>query len=181
MKSMIRILSCIVIFQLCWIIYICMNPRTEIIVQTKTETVEIEKIVEVEVPVEVEPTYIHNITSEEREMLARLVYLEARGESLDCQKAIISVVINRWQHGYWGDTLKEVVYAENQFTPAPVIKNTTPKEEQYEAVDYVLKYGCTLPKYVVYFRADYDHQWDDYIPYTVIDSTYFGYAEKYMD
>ena len=95
--------------------------------------------IEKEVFVEIEPTYVYSISSEEREMLARLVYLEANIESLECQKAVVSVVINRWQNGYWGDTLKDVVYAPNQFSPAYLIPNTTPTNTNYEAVDYVLK------------------------------------------
>lgn len=146
----------------------------------KEVIVEVEKevVVEKEVTVEIEPTYVYNVTSAEREMLARLVYLEGGVESLECQKAIASVVINRWQNGYWGDTIKKVIYAKAQFSPASKIKTTTPTEMQYEAVDYVLKNGCTLPEYVLYFRANYHHKWTGYQPYTVIGRTYFGYLEK---
>ena len=62
----------------------------------------VEKEKEVIVEVEKEPTYTHNITHAEREMLARLVYREANIESLECQMAVVSVVINRWQDGRWG-------------------------------------------------------------------------------
>lgn len=166
----------------------------------KTETVEVikEKIVEVEVEkevvveiekevivevekeivIEVEPTYAYNITSVEREMLARLVYLEANTESLECQIAIISVIINRWQSGIWGDSIEDVVYAEHQFSPAKNIKITTPTAQNYEAVDYVLRYGCTLPQYVMYFRANYHHGWGEYQPYKTIDRVCFGYFER---
>lgn len=151
----------------------------EVIVEVEKEViVEKEIVVEKEVTIEIEPTYVYNVTSAEREMLARLVYLEGGIESLECQKAIASVVINRWQNGYWGDTIKEVIYAKAQFSPASKIKTTTPTEKQYEAVDYVLKNGCTLPEYVLYFRANYDHKWIGYQPYTVIGRTYFGYLEK---
>ena len=134
--------------------------------------------VEKEVFVEIEPTYVYSISSEEREMLARLVYLEANIESLECQKAVVSVVINRWQNGYWGDTLEDVVYAPNQFSPAYLIPNTTPTNTNYEAVDYVLKNGCTIPEHVLYFRANYHFNWDGYIPYQKMDDTCFGYLQK---
>ena len=42
-------------------------------------------------------------------------------------------------------------------------------------VDLVLKNGCTLPPYCMYFRADYHFDWDGYKPYTQIDCTCFGY------
>jgi len=124
-------------------------------------------------------TYI--ISDEDRETLARLVFLEARGESIECQRAIVSVVINRWIDGTWGDTLEEVVFAPYQFTPAYLIPDTTPTETQYEVVDYVLQNGCTVPEYVMYFRADhhFENWYDDgYEPYEVYDHTYFGYFTK---
>lgn len=135
--------------------------------------VEVEK--EVIVEVVKEPTYAHNITSAEREMLARLVYREANIESLECQMAVVSVVINRWKDGRWGDTLEDVIYSPYQFTPANLIYKTTPTELNYTAVDLVLKNGCTLPPYCMYFRADYHFDWDGYKPYTQIDCTCFGY------
>lgn len=125
-----------------------------------------------------ESKYAYDITSVEREMLARLVYREANTESIECQEAIVSVVINRWQDGRWGNTLKEVVYAKNQFSPANLLYCTTPNETNYEAVDEVIQNGCTIPEYVLFFRADYHFKWKGYNAYQRIDSTYFGYMEK---
>lgn len=120
----------------------------------------------------------YNATLDDRETLARLVFLEANTESLECQKAIASVVINRVNSGYWGSTINSVVYAKNQFTPASQIPYTTPTATNYEAVDYVLENGTTLPSYVLYFRAGYHFNWSGYVPYTSIDNTYFGYMAK---
>lgn len=172
------VLCCVILFQL--ILIICMaNQEPKVIIEEVEiiKEVEVIKEVPVEVIVEVEPTYAYDVTSEEREMLARLVYLESNIESLECQKAVASVVINRWQDGYWGDTLKDVIYADSQFTPAPKIYKTTPNETNYAAVDAVLKNGTTLPPYVLYFRANFHFTWAGYKPYTVIDHTYFGYIE----
>ena len=118
------------------------------------------------------------ISLDDRETLARLVFLEANTESLECQKAIASVVINRVNSGYWGDTVDSVVYAPNQFTPAPRIPYTTPTAINYEAVDYVLENGVTLPTYCLYFRAGYHFNWTGYVPYTSMGNTYFGYMAK---
>lgn len=164
--------SIVVALIACIIIIVTIKPKTQII--EKYNPIYIEK----EVIIEKEPTYVYNITSEEREMLARIVYLESNIESLECQKAVASVIINRWQDGYWGDTLSDVIYAKNQFTPAQHIYKTTPTEMNYEAVDYVLKYGCTVPAYVKFFRANYHFNWDGYEPYQKIDHTCFGYLIK---
>ncbi len=128
-------------------------------------------------------TCTYNITPSEREMLARLVYPEGNTESIECQKAIVSVVINRWQDGAWGNTLEDVVYYPSQFTPAPLIAETIPTQTNYDAVDYIIKNGSILPKYCMYFRANYGFAstwWGDYgyHEYVQVDNTFFGYFEK---
>ena len=152
--------------------------QKEVVVEVEKEVeVIIEKEVEVEkeVIVEVEPSYQYNITSVERELLARLIYREANIESIECQMAVVSVVINRWQDGRWGDTLKDVIYSPTQFSPADLLYKTTPTETNYIAVDRVLKNGCTVPEYCMYFRSQYHFDWVGYEPYIQIDHTYFGY------
>ena len=137
--------------------------------------VEVEKIVEVEI--EKEPTYKYNISSVEREMLARLVYLEANTESLECQRAVASVVVNRWLDGRWGSTIASVIYSPYQFSPAGLIHKTTPTETNYVAVDHILKSGSILPKYCLYFRSEhcFSDVWEGYARYAQIDDMYFGY------
>lgn len=179
-----KIIASLVGIILLLIVFIIIKP-TEIITVTSPTEIEIIKEVEVEkeviievekeVIIEVEPTYQYNITSVERELLARLVYREANIESLECQMAVASVVINRWQDGRWGNTLEEVIYSPTQFSPADLLYKTTPTELNYTAVDLVLKNGCTLPTYCMYFRAKQHHQWQGYKPYTQIDTTCFGY------
>lgn len=179
LANILVILICIILIE--FIIIICViNQKPEVIIEEKEILVPYQTIIEKEIPVVQKESYIYNITSVEREMLARLVYLEANTESIDCQKAIASVVINRWQNGYWGDTLEDVIYAKGQFTPSKIIPQTTPTENNYEAVDYVIKNGCTIPEYVLYFRANYgfSQTWDGYNEYVQIDHTYFGYLSK---
>ena len=122
-------------------------------------------------------TMYYSVTEEERLLIAQLVYREANTESLECQKAIVSVLFNRLACGKWGDTIEEVIYYKNAFTPATagLLEGVTPTKTNYEAVDYVLENGPTLPTYVRYFRANYHHSWEGYEGYTVIDHTYFGY------
>ena len=150
----------------------------------KIETVEIIKEVEVVnekiVEVEKKSTYKYKISSVEREMLARLVYLEANTENLECQMAVASVVINRWQDGRWGNTIASVIYSPYQFSPAGLIHKTTPTETNYAAVDHILKSGSILPKYCLFFRSEYcfSDVWEGYARYAKIDDIYFGYFIK---
>ena len=169
-----KVIASLVGIILLLILYIIIIPaQVEIKEIEKEIVVEIEK--EVVIEVEKEPTYVYNITSSEREMLARLVYREANIESLECQMGIVSVVINRWHDGRWGNTLEDVIYAPYQFTPSNLLYQTTPSELNYTAVDLVLQNGCTLPPYCMYFRADHHFNWNGYKPYTQIDYTCFGY------
>lgn len=171
-----KVITSLVGIILLLILYIVIiPPQVEIKEIEKEIVVEVEK--EVMVEVVKEPTYAYNITSTEREMLARLVYREANTESLECQMAVISVVINRWQDGRWGNTIADVIYSPYQFTPSTLIYKTTPTELNYTAVDLVLQNGCTLSPYVMYFRTDHHFDWDGYRPYTQIDYTCFGYFE----
>ena len=171
-----KVITSLVGIILLLIIYIvAITPQVEI------KEVEVLKKVEVkkEVPVEVikEPSYAYSVTSSEREMLARLVYREANTESFECQMAVVSVVINRWQDGRWGQTLGEVVYSPEQFSPANLLYKTTPTETNYAAVDSVLKNGSILPKYCMYFRSEFcfSDVWEGYANHTQIDAMYFGY------
>lgn len=113
---------------------------------------------------------------DDRELLARLLYCEGGGESIECQRAIMSVIVNRLNSGYWGNTFSSVVYAKGQFSPVSsgALNKAKPSQTQYDVVDYVLENGTTLPSWVLYFRASYHFSWKGYTPYCNIDNTYFG-------
>lgn len=172
-----------------WIYRVANNPTIETVVEyvekeipieipvEVTKPVYIEKIVEVMIdpPAPPEPAFL--VSSVDRELIARTVYLEAGGESFECMTHVASVIFARLMNGYWGDTFTDVIYSPSQFAVAPVISVTFPSETAYEAVDYVIEHGLTLPPYVLYFRADYDFQWDGYVGYYNIDNIYFGYQQ----
>lgn len=175
------ILILIIVFFATLLIVTQIVPTDVYAVEPIVQTVEVEKIVEVPVEhiieIEIPEKYVYELTAEERELLARITYLEAGGESLEMQEAVASVVINRLNSGKWGNTLKETIYYKNAFSPAPYIYKTTPNNRTYEAVDYVLKNGCTLPSYIYYFRTDHHFNWVGYNGYTVIGNVYFGYVD----
>lgn len=117
-----------------------------------------------------------DLTSNEKQMLASLLYLEARGESYECQKAIASVVINRFTTGNY-NSISDVIYEKNQFTPAKYVKELVYNDEQIAAVEEICMNGPSIPEYVTYFRAHRYHSWGDLIAYKQIDSTYFSYSQ----
>lgn len=122
------------------------------------------------------PKNAFEVSASDRELIAKLLYHEARGESVETQRAVVSVILNRLQSGKWGKTISDVVYAKNQFEPVSrgLLPNTKPLQTQYDVVDYVLETGTTVPSWVQYFRASYHFGWKNYTQYKALDNTYFG-------
>ena len=93
-----------------------------------------------------------SLTEEDRELLARIVYLEARGECFEGQVAVCEVVLNRVLCDAFPDSVEAVLYAPGQFSPAHLLPHTTPGEEQYRAVDEAIDGRETiLSENTVYF------------------------------
>lgn len=150
---------------------------------------EPETTIEPTEPEEVITPMYYTITEEERELLARLCFLESSICSSECQRAVVSVVFNRLESGKWkidmnNDgiiSLYDIIYYPNAFSPADKIDSTTADEASYEAVDYVIQNGPTVPTYVRYFRTKYHFNWDGYKGYCVMDNVYFGYMEAWQN
>lgn len=108
---------------------------------------------------EPEPRY-EEITAEERELLARVVYAESNTESLEGQIAVAQVVLNRVRSESFPDTVSEVIYQERQFSTAPILSRVTPNETNYEAVDKAFETEV-VPYDVLYFSrgAENDRVW----------------------
>ena len=57
------------------------------------------------------------VSGQDEELMARLVYAEARGEPLEGQIAVAAVVLNRLRSSKFPNTISEVIYDPGQFTP----------------------------------------------------------------
>ncbi|MBO5258843.1 MAG: cell wall hydrolase [Agathobacter sp.] len=57
-------------------------------------------------------------TVSEEELLAAIIYCESGGEPYVSQLAVGSVVLNRVNSSYFPNTITEVIYQKNQFSPA---------------------------------------------------------------
>lgn len=135
---------------------------------------DISVLVDVEDVEEPEPYY--EVTDYERELLERLVYHEGNTESLECQKAIASVVFNRLYDEYhrFGSSIEEVIYAPGQFTVASYLFRDEPNETNKEAVDWVIWNGPSIDEKIQFFRSKYYFSWVE--PAMNIDNTYFSYG-----
>lgn len=159
------------------------ESSADIIVGDSIEPVSEPSLLEEETEVhteEVEP-YV-TLSDEEMKAFAALIWLEGGCESIECQEAIASVIINRYtvdRDKY--KTLFDVIYAYKQFTPAPMVAHTEPRELQMNIATKITEEGPTIPKYVTYFRSSYFHNWGDQVPYIHIDNTYFSYSASLKD
>ncbi len=99
----------------------------------------------------------YDATAEEIDLLAALVQKEAGGESYEGKIAVANVVINRVRSVKFPNSIHEVVYAKNQFTPATngsvdkLLAAGGANEDCYEAVNAALSGRWTIGDYL-YFR-----------------------------
>lgn len=113
-----------------------------------------EPFIYVEEKPDVEPRYPGvALTWEEQQLLAKLIWLEARGESPEGQQAVAEVVLNRLVSGKFGNTLSQVIYGEGQFRTTPFLKDAESWQAQYEAIDRALEGPYILPMDVMYFAT----------------------------
>lgn len=77
------------------------------------------------------------ISDEEMELLAKIVYLEARGESFEGQQAVVEVVFNRVLDKRFPNTVEDVLMDRKyavQFVTSLYLDKAFPTETQYEAI-----------------------------------------------
>lgn len=87
----------------------------------------------------------------ERQLLARVVWAEARGESERGQQAVAEVVLNRLMSDNFPDNMRDVIYGEGQFRSVSVLDEAEPAQAQYQAIERAIYGPYILPADVTYF------------------------------
>lgn len=101
-----------------------------------------------------EPRYPDiQLTYEERQLLARVIWVEAQGECEEGQQAVAEVVLNRMASPNFGNTLQGVIYAEGQFRSVPYLEDAEPHQAQYEAIENAIYGPYVLPEDVMHFAT----------------------------
>lgn len=81
-----------------------------------------------------------NLTEEEIDLLAKVVYGEARGEPQEGKVAVCAVVLNRIKSKDFPDKIKDIVYQKDAFTAVDDGQiNLEPDDSAYDAVYEALK------------------------------------------
>lgn len=110
---------------------------------------------------------VRTYTAEQKELIAKMLYCEARGCSWDGQVATCSAIINHIEHNN-GDF--SVLDKGNHFSPASFYRYKTPNQMQYDVLEFVLS-GHLIAD-VKYFRMNYYHNFGT--PMFAIDGEYFS-------
>lgn len=81
-----------------------------------------------------------NVTSAERDLLARIIFSEARGESYTGKVAVGHVVLNRVSSDQFPDSIEKVIYQRAQFQPVSNgAINQKPGRDSIRAAEEVLQ------------------------------------------
>ena len=101
-----------------------------------------------------EPRYPDvELTWDEQQLMAKIIWLEARGESKEGQQAIAEIILNRLVSGKFGNSIHDVIYGEGQFRTTPFLKDADAWLAQYDAIDDALTGPNILPMNVYYFAT----------------------------
>lgn len=116
---------------------------------------------EVEVDYYPEFTYSKDWSAKESYLLARIAMAEAEGCNTQTKTLIIMCVLNRVWSDEFPDTIEEVIFQENQFSPIDNGRwdRVEPNEDCYEAVKIVMKAKYDYSGGATYFEncADEDN------------------------
>ena len=108
----------------------------------KIESGETFDMYEAQVPTKVSLPNRWNIvlTDEEIDLLARILWLEARGESVEGQEAVVEVIFNRMASERFPDSLYEVLSQKNpvQFCTWKNRESARPTDKEFQSIAYVL-------------------------------------------
>lgn len=95
--------------------------------------------------------------AEESYLLAKIAMAEAEGEDLEGKALVVMVVLNRvWSEGF-PDSIEEVIYQQNQFSPLlPGGRwwTTEPDAECWKAVEMVQTEGWDKSHGATYFESE---------------------------
>lgn len=116
---------------------------------------------EVEVDYYPEFTYSKDWSAQESYLLARITMAEAEGCNTQTKTLIIMCVLNRVWSDEFPDTIEEVIFQENQFSPIDNGRwdRVEPNEDCYEAVKVVMEAKYDYSDGATYFEncADEDN------------------------
>lgn len=102
---------------------------------------------------------IYNPAEGDLDLLATIIYCEARGESYEGKIAVGAVVLNRVRSGRFPNSIGEVIYSPGQFSPVlsgkfdEVLASKSASADCYQAAQEALDGRTTIGTYLFFRRA----------------------------
>ena len=89
---------------------------------------------------------INSLTEQDKELICRVVYLEAGNQCLEGQRAVIEVILNRVCGAKWPNTVTEVLSAPRQFSTWKNISTVSPDQvaKMYNVLNVVATANDTI-------------------------------------
>lgn len=106
-------------------------------------------------PVTTQALRTFSLNQSELDILAKVIYSEARGESYEGQVAVGAVVLNRIQSGSFGDDIEDVVFQPGAFTAVSDGQyNLTPDATAYQAAEDAVRGWDPTGDALYYFNPE---------------------------
>ena len=131
------------------------TPYMSNLITFEPQQIEEEESNEVETGCYPEFTYNKDWSEKESYLLARIAMAEAEGCNTQTKTLIIMCVLNRVWSDKFPDTIKEVIFQKNQFSPIDNGRwdRVEPNEDCYEAVKVVMEAKYDYSDGATYFES----------------------------
>lgn len=90
---------------------------------------------------------------EETELMARLIWSEARSEPFEGQQAVAEVILNRFAIDQGANNIAQILHGEGQFHGMDSLYLAHPEQAQYDAISRAVTGPHILPKDIRFFAA----------------------------
>ena len=132
---------------------------------------------------ESETEAVINLTEEERQLMARVLFNEAGANSIKLMEYCASVMLNQLFSGWYGDTITEVLSRKNTDVGYAVLDTDADNSKGADlstvlaVVDEICSTGSILPETIWFFRAGEPFSWEGLETFEIVEGVYFQYFD----
>lgn len=137
--------------------------KEQIVLEKQTESNTPNICISIDTVVEIDCTEVHKtaerFTEKEKYMLAKIAMAEAEGCGIKAKELVIRTVLSRIESDMFPNTVEEVIFQKNQFTPISDGRwnKVEPNEECWQALENVL--SSSESKDILFFESCKGDSW----------------------
>lgn len=139
--------------------------KKQIVLEKQTESntpnicISIDTVVEIDCTEAQETETAERFTKKEKYMLAKIAMAEAEGCRIKAKELVIRTVLSRIESDMFPNTVEEVIFQKNQFTPISDGRwnKVEPNEECWQALENVL--SSSESKDILFFESCKGDSW----------------------